>query len=63
MANVDLTKTYNDKMYTHNREDIFTDKEAARLHASWLTRNKSMVKSTLVEDKGNGMFWVWWSSN
>jgi hypothetical protein len=58
---VGITKTFNGKEYIHDKDGVFTEKSTAEAHADWLKRNYSFVKSTKVENRGDGVYFVWWS--
>ena len=56
-----LSKVMNGKSYIHDIDGVFTEKSSAEAHADYLKRQYKFVGSTKIEDKGNNVWWVWWS--
>ena len=56
-----LTKVINEKEYIHDTDGVFTDRSSAQAHADYLQRTYKFIGSTKIEDKKNGIFWVWWT--
>jgi hypothetical protein len=55
------TKNFNGKDFIHDTDGEFRAKSDAEAHSDWLRRQYGFIKSTKVEDRGDGIYWVWWS--
>lgn len=55
------TKNFDGKIFVHEKDDVFNDRDTADRHANSLKKRFKFITHTKVESQSNGTYWVWWS--